>query len=172
MRVFQAESGYGSEASLRRHGSSLSIASSSMSRTRGLTEKLSELETYREIVCNQIETLQAYFGACSEMAPILQNDSDDGTESLLIEIKKNMLLSTFSVYIYVLDSEEKDESSTEGSSCSQKSVPPLTAPGEMWGMFSFICVMAMISCVRPCFELQEDQGDVRLMYCNTVYLVC
>ncbi len=74
----QAESGYGSEASLRRHGSSLSIASSSMSRTRGLTEKLSELETYREIVCNQIETLQAYFSACSEMAPILQNDSDDG----------------------------------------------------------------------------------------------
>lgn len=32
---------------------------------RGLREKLMELETFRDIVCQQIDTLQSYFDACA-----------------------------------------------------------------------------------------------------------
>lgn len=33
---------------------------------RGLKEKLAELETFRDIVSKQIETLQTYFDACAD----------------------------------------------------------------------------------------------------------
>lgn len=32
---------------------------------RSLREKLMELETFRDIVCQQIDTLQSYFDACA-----------------------------------------------------------------------------------------------------------
>lgn len=34
----------------------------------GLKEKLAEMETYRDILCNQIETLQGYFDSCAAVA--------------------------------------------------------------------------------------------------------
>lgn len=70
----QTESGYGSENNLRRHGSLLSLTSgtsmstasaSSFKRGRGLHEKLMEMETFRDILCRQIETLQSYFDSCA-----------------------------------------------------------------------------------------------------------
>lgn len=70
----QAESGYGSENNLRRHGSMLSLTSgtslstasaSSFKRGRGLKEKLAEMETFRDILCRQIDTLQSYFDSCA-----------------------------------------------------------------------------------------------------------
>ena len=36
----------------------------------GLREKLSELETFRDIVCRQIDTLQGYFDSCADTANI------------------------------------------------------------------------------------------------------
>lgn len=32
----------------------------------GLKEKLAEMETFKDILCHQIETLQGYFDACAE----------------------------------------------------------------------------------------------------------
>ena len=32
----------------------------------GLKEKLAEMETFRDILCQQIETLQKYFDTCAE----------------------------------------------------------------------------------------------------------
>ncbi|XP_070173383.1 ceramide transfer protein-like isoform X2 [Littorina saxatilis] len=70
----QAESGYGSENNLRRHGSIMSLTSgtslstasaSSFKRGRGLKEKLAEMETFRDILCRQIDTLQSYFDSCA-----------------------------------------------------------------------------------------------------------
>lgn len=70
----QADSGYGSENNLRRHGSMMSLASgaslstasaSSFKRGRGLREKLAEMETFRDILCRQVDTLQNYFDACA-----------------------------------------------------------------------------------------------------------
>lgn len=70
----QAESGYGSENNLRRHGSMLSLTSgtslsttstSSFKRGRGLKEKLAEMDTFREILCRQVDTLQSYFDSCA-----------------------------------------------------------------------------------------------------------
>ncbi|XP_074649947.1 ceramide transfer protein-like [Tubulanus polymorphus] len=85
----QAESGYGSENSLRRQGSIMSLTSaaslsttsaSSFKRGRGLREKLAEMETFRDILCRQVDTLQNYFDACSEAIDdegIHEGDHDD-----------------------------------------------------------------------------------------------
>ncbi|KAK2157799.1 hypothetical protein LSH36_184g03031, partial [Paralvinella palmiformis] len=72
----QADSGYASENGLRRHGSMLSITSatslstasaSSFKKGRGLREKLAEMETFRDILCRQVDTLQSYFDACASV---------------------------------------------------------------------------------------------------------
>nr|CAD7444555.1 unnamed protein product [Timema bartmani] len=47
-----------------------------MTWTRGLKEKLAEMETFRDILCHQIETLQSYFDACSEAASALKQNKD------------------------------------------------------------------------------------------------
>ncbi|KAL0979278.1 hypothetical protein UPYG_G00183120 [Umbra pygmaea] len=72
----KAESGYGSESSLRRHGSMLSLTSaasgfsatstSSFKKGHSLREKLSEMETFRDILCRQVDTLQRYFDGCAD----------------------------------------------------------------------------------------------------------
>ncbi|XP_016093794.1 collagen type IV alpha-3-binding protein-like isoform X2 [Sinocyclocheilus grahami] len=74
--VITAESGYGSESSLRRHGSLLSLTSaasglsttsaSSCKKGYSLREKLAEMETFRDILCRQVDTLQKYFDNCAD----------------------------------------------------------------------------------------------------------
>ncbi|CAF3843602.1 unnamed protein product [Rotaria magnacalcarata] len=73
-QMCKSESGYGSETSLRRHpsiGSLASTASASVASTgsfkkdRSLKEKLNELETFRELLVQQVATLQTYFDACA-----------------------------------------------------------------------------------------------------------
>jgi len=70
----RGEPGFCSQTSLRKHGSmlslnsvqSLSIASTgSYKRGFGLKEKLAEMETFKDILCRQVETLQTYFDACA-----------------------------------------------------------------------------------------------------------
>ncbi len=94
----RGESGFGSQTSLRRHGSmlslnsvaSLSVASTgSYKRGFGLKEKLAEMETFKDILCRQVETLQTYFDACAnsltkgfepyhkELERLHNNDDDD-----------------------------------------------------------------------------------------------
>ncbi|TSM86008.1 Collagen type IV alpha-3-binding protein [Bagarius yarrelli] len=75
IELHMAESGYGSETSLRHHGSMLSLASatsglsttstSSFKKGNGLKEKLAEMETFRDILCRQLDTLQLYFDNCA-----------------------------------------------------------------------------------------------------------
>ncbi|XP_031731028.1 ceramide transfer protein-like isoform X2 [Anarrhichthys ocellatus] len=89
-----ADSGYGSESSLRRHGSMMSLtsATSSFSATstssfkgHSLREKLAEMETFRGILCRQVDTLQKYFDGCSDAVSkdelqrdkIVEDDEDD-----------------------------------------------------------------------------------------------
>lgn len=112
----QADSGYGSESSLRRHGSMLSLTSAtsgysatstssfkvswrsavaltfdmytgerlgfwfqtstftpitlavppSVQKGHSLREKLAEMETFRDILCRQVDTLQKYFDGCAD----------------------------------------------------------------------------------------------------------
>ncbi|XP_059620704.1 ceramide transfer protein-like isoform X1 [Phlebotomus argentipes] len=65
-----------SDVSLRRHGSSVSLQSTTLSTASGsslkranrnLREKLHEIETFKDILYGQIETLQRYFDACAEI---------------------------------------------------------------------------------------------------------
>ncbi|XP_074494291.1 ceramide transfer protein-like isoform X2 [Sebastes fasciatus] len=76
IELHKAESGYGSETSLRRHGSMLSLtsAASALSATSAssfkghrLREKLAEMETFRDILCRQVDTLQKYFDTCADV---------------------------------------------------------------------------------------------------------
>ncbi|KAK0168824.1 hypothetical protein PV327_002591 [Microctonus hyperodae] len=78
LKSYKAESGYGSENSLKRHGSTVSLISNSQSTasggsfskrgSRNLKEKLAELETFKDILSQQINTLQKYFDNCAENA--------------------------------------------------------------------------------------------------------
>ncbi|KAH1001289.1 ceramide transfer protein isoform X2 [Dendroctonus ponderosae] len=74
----RVESGYatGSETSLKRHDSSVSLQSNNHSTASGssfkkgsrtLREKLAEIDTYRDILSQQIDTLQKYFDSCVEL---------------------------------------------------------------------------------------------------------
>ncbi|VEN43325.1 unnamed protein product [Callosobruchus maculatus] len=73
----RVESGYGtgSENSLKRHGSTVSLQSNTFSTasgssfkrsSRNIKEKLAEIETFKDILCQQIDTLQKYFDYCVE----------------------------------------------------------------------------------------------------------
>ena len=65
---------------LKRQGSTMSLSSNSYSshsasstklRHQALSEKIAECETFRDILCRQIETLQGYFDTCSTIASII-----------------------------------------------------------------------------------------------------
>ncbi|KAM8828112.1 ceramide transfer protein-like isoform 4-T4 [Spinachia spinachia] len=95
VELHRADSGYGSESSLRRHGSMLSLTSatsgfsatstSSFKKGHSLREKLAEMETFRDILCRQVDTLQKYFDGCSDAVSkdelqrdkIVEDDEDD-----------------------------------------------------------------------------------------------
>ncbi|MEQ2160755.1 hypothetical protein GOODEAATRI_002639 [Goodea atripinnis] len=78
IELHRADSGYGSESSLRRHGSMLSLTSatsgysatstSSFKKGHSLREKLAEMETFRDILCRQVDTLQKYFDSCADVS--------------------------------------------------------------------------------------------------------
>jgi len=44
----------------------------------GLNEKLAEMETFRDILCRQIDTLQSYFDACSDIADVMKKTGLNG----------------------------------------------------------------------------------------------
>ncbi|XP_073333568.1 ceramide transfer protein-like isoform X5 [Pagrus major] len=95
IELHRADSGYGSESSLRRHGSMLSLTSatssfsatstSSFKKGHRLREKLAEMETFRDILCRQVDTLQKYFDGCADVVSkdelqrdkIVEDDEDD-----------------------------------------------------------------------------------------------
>jgi len=83
----QAESGYGSEPHLPKAVSTLSLSSqpslrssSSFQKSAGLREKLMEMETFRDILCRQTDTLQAYFDSCAD-----GNAGNNSTQKLDLE---------------------------------------------------------------------------------------
>ncbi|XP_060917861.1 ceramide transfer protein-like isoform X7 [Labrus mixtus] len=95
IELHRADSGYGSESSLRRHGSMLSLTSatsgysatstSSFKKGHSLREKLAEMETFRDILCRQVDTLQKHFDSCADAESkdelqrdkIVEDDEDD-----------------------------------------------------------------------------------------------
>uniref|UniRef100_A0A4W5PUX9 Sesquipedalian n=1 Tax=Hucho hucho TaxID=62062 RepID=A0A4W5PUX9_9TELE len=89
IELHKVESGYGSESSLRRHGSMLSLTSaasgfsatstSSFKKGHSLREKLAEMETFRDILCRQVDTLQKYFDGCADGVSKDEFQRDRGT---------------------------------------------------------------------------------------------
>ncbi|XP_023228908.1 collagen type IV alpha-3-binding protein-like [Centruroides sculpturatus] len=85
LEAHKMDSAYGSENSLQRHGSALSVNSTSLSATsftsfkkaRGLREKLAQMETYQSILCRRIDTLQSYFDTCAEAVNAVNGKDDD-----------------------------------------------------------------------------------------------
>ncbi|XP_014296772.1 ceramide transfer protein [Microplitis demolitor] len=89
LKSYKAESGYSSENSLKRHGSTVSLVSNTQSTASGgslnkrvlrnLKEKLAELETFKDILSKQIDTLQKYFDNCAENASAPSSSVSIGT---------------------------------------------------------------------------------------------
>lgn len=84
---------------LRRHGSAMSLTSNTQSsnstkiKCLGLTEKLSECETFKDILSQQIDTLQSYFDACSDIADgYTQDTSINKVKTPHSSITKELLL--------------------------------------------------------------------------------
>jgi len=75
------DSAYGSENSLRRQGSTLSLSSMSITSnkkgSRGLIEKMAEVETYRDILCRQIDSLQSFLDSMSLSNPHSNSPSSE-----------------------------------------------------------------------------------------------
>ncbi|XP_078678052.1 ceramide transfer protein-like isoform X6 [Branchiostoma floridae x Branchiostoma belcheri] len=75
--------GYGPDSGLRRHGSLFSVSSASLStassssfkKGRNLKMKLAEMETFRDILCRQVDALQGYFDACAAQVDPEDNDT-------------------------------------------------------------------------------------------------
>jgi len=74
---------------LKKQGSAMSLSSTTYSshsansskvRHQALAEKLAECETFKDILCRQIETLQSYFDACSSIATSLPKDQSTGED--------------------------------------------------------------------------------------------
>merc|ERR1719219_197707 len=86
---------------LRRQGSALSLTSNTFSshsnsgkvRHQALGEKLSECETFRDILCRQIDTLQSYFDVCSSSAENREGDSESPPRELLQQLQQHGLQS-------------------------------------------------------------------------------
>ncbi len=63
---------------------------------QGLAEKLAECDTFKDILCQQIDTLQSYFDACAEISALMRKSEPgqldppmDATPSL---VTKELLL--------------------------------------------------------------------------------
>ena len=92
MAIESNREGGGSEPSLRRHPSLLSITSAtslsntsqaSFKRSRQLRETLAETATYRDLLCRQLDILQSYFDSCaSAMALYQRSVLDEDTHSV------------------------------------------------------------------------------------------
>ncbi|XP_023301176.2 ceramide transfer protein isoform X1 [Lucilia cuprina] len=75
LRMYKEDNTSTDTTSLRRHGSTMSLQSNTVSvasgsslkkSQRNLKEKVGEIETFKDILFGQIETLQRYFDACAE----------------------------------------------------------------------------------------------------------
>ena len=87
---------------------SLSVQSTgSYKRGLGLKEKLAEMETFKDILCRQVETLQAYFDACA-------NSLTDGFEPYHKEFEKSSNMYEDE------DEDEENETKNEISSETKK----------------------------------------------------
>jgi len=83
---------------LKRQGSTMSLSSNSYSshsasssklRHQALSEKIAECETFRDILCRQIETLQGYFDTCSTIASSLEsNGYSDNSKQTVADLMK------------------------------------------------------------------------------------
>ncbi|XP_014897656.1 collagen type IV alpha-3-binding protein isoform X2 [Poecilia latipinna] len=99
IELHKAESGYGSETSLRRHGSMLSLTSaasalsststSSFKKGHRLREKLAEMETFRDILCRQVDTLQKHFDSCGDAV-----SKDEFQRDTVVEEDEDEFLTT------------------------------------------------------------------------------
>ncbi|XP_037933868.1 ceramide transfer protein [Teleopsis dalmanni] len=76
LQMYKEETGSTDTTSLRRHGSTMSLQSNTVSvasgsslkkTSRNLKEKVGEIETFKDILFGQIETLQRYFDACVDI---------------------------------------------------------------------------------------------------------
>uniref|UniRef100_A0A3Q2P1T5 Ceramide transfer protein n=1 Tax=Fundulus heteroclitus TaxID=8078 RepID=A0A3Q2P1T5_FUNHE len=167
IELHKAESGYGSETSLRRHGSMLSLTSaasalsatstSSFKKGHRLREKLAEMETFRDILCRQVDTLQKYFDSCSDAV-----SKDEFQRDRVVEEDEDEFLTT---------SRPDGEPNHNNNGSKEKLFPPASPKGingiDFKGeAITFKATTAgILSTLSHCIELmvkREDSWQKRL----------
>ncbi|XP_062516998.1 ceramide transfer protein-like isoform X2 [Corticium candelabrum] len=185
--VIISDNGYGSDtpASLSRYSSKLSLNSmmsqqSSSSFTQlgpHLREKLNEMETYREILCKQVDTLQAVFDACHEATARAVDEKDD---SQVVNAEEPELADTSHSDLKPLSTETHNDTSANSLPSSPALSPHKTSVATAIAAvskgvigvdyrgeaFTFKATTAgVLSMLSHCVELmnkREDQWKSRL----------
>ncbi|XP_074593278.1 ceramide transfer protein isoform X2 [Brevipalpus obovatus] len=112
IEAHKGDSAYGSDNSLRRHGSALSLGSMSVAsfkRGKGLKEKLSELETFRDILSRQIDVLQGFFDACAHSAQSPSTTLEESNGSRNSTIEPNATEATSFTRLGIVQHDSKDD---------------------------------------------------------------
>lgn len=159
IELHKAESGYGSESSLRRHGSTLSLTSaasgfsatstSSFRKGHSLREKLAEMETFRDILCRQVDTLQRYFDNCAD-----EGSRDVFQRDKVVEDDEDDFPNTKPDGDYLLNSSNKEKSCSQGT---LKEVNGIDFKGEA---ITFKATTAgILSTLSHCIELMVKREE-------------
>ncbi|KAL2079689.1 hypothetical protein ACEWY4_025433 [Coilia grayii] len=159
IELHKAESGYGSESSLRRHGSTLSLTSaasgfsatstSSFRKGHSLREKLAEMETFRDILCRQVDTLQRYFDNCAD-----EGSRDVFQRDKVVEDDEDDFPSTKPDGDYLLNNSSKEKLCSQGT---LKEVNGIDFKGEA---ITFKATTAgILSTLSHCIELMVKREE-------------
>ncbi|RWS13073.1 collagen type IV alpha-3-binding protein-like protein [Dinothrombium tinctorium] len=153
-KQFYIDSAYGSDINLRRHGSALSLGSisvTSIKKGRGLRESITEIETFRDILCRQIDTLQFYFDTYIEIANKARktNGEIENENAVEIELKNKTNESRYEVK----DADKKQLKELE----SQLGAMAVDLRGE--GLTFKATSAGIISTLSQCIELMQQREE-------------
>lgn len=57
-----------------------------------MREKLAEMETFRDILCRQVDTLQKYFDACADAVSKDEFQRDKGINLNMLQLNDSVIL--------------------------------------------------------------------------------
>lgn len=86
----------------------------------GIKEKLAEIETFRDILCRQIETLQGYFDNCAETYAEVKS-----LESKILHILQKSKIKIINIFLDGSSGKNGDDQEGEFNNMTAKHLPKL-----------------------------------------------
>jgi len=156
------DSAYGSENSLRRHGSTLSLSSASISSFKkgwGLLEKVAEVETYRDILCRQIDSLQSFLDEMVVNVPRLETSTAAVTEFSTVSL--DVSSSDDTTLANNFSSSSATTSQVTGSTVTTKFPTPQQVCDFKGEAITFKATTAgILATISHCIDLMQQREEV------------